>query len=294
VTRHRAPRGAQDQRARGRHGSAADTVPFAIPTGAARGRSRHRSAGRSALRRGALTAGIAGGALAVGGVAVPMLSAAGPDAVPTADLALSTQSAPAGPVAAVTPAVGAAAPVGAASSDLIKAVDRQRRAEADRAAAARAEADRAAADRAAAAERERARNLDCGVSDTYGGVADSVQTVANALECVFPGHDVGGVGSRGNASDHPGGYAVDFMTDSGSGSGDAIAECVMDHQDALGVSYAIWNQRINTGSGWKAMEDRGGRTANHEDHVHISFERGASPDVAALRGCGGAGDAGKA
>jgi hypothetical protein len=48
----------------------------------------------------------------------------------------------------------------------------------------------------------------------------------------------------------------------------------------------IWNQRINTGSGWESMEDRGGATANHEDHVHISFERGGSPDVSALRSCG--------
>jgi hypothetical protein len=132
------------------------------------------------------------------------------------------------------------------------------------------------------------------VSDTYGGVADSVQTVGNALECVFPGHEVGGVGSRGNVSDHPGGYALDFMTDSGAGNGDTIADCMVSNADALGVEYVIWNQRINTGSGWEAMEDRGGRTANHEDHVHISFSRGGSPDVSALRGCGGAGDSGKA
>jgi hypothetical protein len=60
---------------------------------------------------------------------------------------------------------------------------------------------------------------------------------------------------------------------------------VIANQDALGVSYAIWNQRINTGSGWKGMEDRGGVTANHEDHVHISFDRGGSPNVAALKRC---------
>ena len=37
----------------------------------------------------------------------------------------------------------------------------------------------------------------------------------------------------------------------------------------------IWEQRINHGSGWKAMEDRGGVTANHFDHVHVSFKSGA-------------------
>ena len=33
----------------------------------------------------------------------------------------------------------------------------------------------------------------------------------------------------------------------------------------------IWRQRINFGSGWQLMEDRGGVTANHYDHVHVSF-----------------------
>jgi hypothetical protein len=33
----------------------------------------------------------------------------------------------------------------------------------------------------------------------------------------------------------------------------------------------IWRQRINFGSGWKPMEDRGGVTANHFDHTHISM-----------------------
>ena len=66
---------------------------------------------------------------------------------------------------------------------------------------------------------------------------------------------------------------------------DAIADCVIENKDALGVSYAIWDQRINTGSGWEGMEDRGGDTANHRDHVHISFDRGADPDVSALRSC---------
>jgi hypothetical protein len=33
----------------------------------------------------------------------------------------------------------------------------------------------------------------------------------------------------------------------------------------------IWQQRINFGSGWQLMEDRGGVTANHYDHVHVSF-----------------------
>jgi hypothetical protein len=163
---------------------------------------------------------------------------------------------------------------GAASADLIKAGERSR--------AAGAAASRAAAEaQRAAEEAQRSASLSCGASGSYGGVADSVQEVGNAMECVFPGHDVLGVGSRGNVSDHPEGYALDFMTT----SGDAIADCAVENADALGISYVIWNQRINTGSGWRRMEDRGSPTANHEDHVHLSFSHGASPDVSALRSC---------
>ena len=39
----------------------------------------------------------------------------------------------------------------------------------------------------------------------------------------------------------------------------------------LGIKYVIWKQRINSGSGWRAMANRGGITANHFDHVHITF-----------------------
>ena len=54
-------------------------------------------------------------------------------------------------------------------------------------------------------------------------------------------------------------------------TGNALAACALRDQKALGVSYVIWRQRINFGSGWKPMEDRGGVTANHFDHVHVSF-----------------------
>ena len=51
--------------------------------------------------------------------------------------------------------------------------------------------------------------------------------------------------------------------------------CALRNQEALGISYVIWRQRINFGSGWKPMEDRGSPTANHMDHVHVSFESAA-------------------
>ncbi|WP_285590333.1 hypothetical protein [Actinomycetospora sp. NBRC 106378] len=255
------------------------------PDGEGRPARRHRApAAREARRHGLAAAGVATVALAAVTPAVLQLPGDGDAALELS--AQGTRLEPGAAAPAVAPVVvnPASDPV---TADLFKAGDRTRRqaeqaAQAARAAAAE-QARAAEAERAAAAEADRsARVTSCGADSGYGGVADSVQTVGNALECVFPGHDVLGVGSRGNASDHPGGYALDFMTR----DGDAIADCVVDNKDALGVSYAIWDQRINTGSGWKGMEDRGGDTANHRDHVHISFERGADPDVSVLRSCG--------
>ncbi|MCD2187440.1 hypothetical protein [Actinomycetospora soli] len=244
-------------------------------------RRQRAHAARDARRHGLVAAGVATVALAAVTPAALQL--------PTDDttLELSAQGtslapAPAAAAPAVAPVVVNASSADPATADLFKAGDRARRQAEQAEQAAAAERTRAAEAERARAEADRAaRVTSCGADSSYGGVADSVQTVGNALECVFPGHDVLGVGSRGNASDHPDGYALDFMTT----DGDAIADCVMSNADALGVSYAIWDQRINTGSGWKGMEDRGGATANHEDHVHISFERGADPDVSALRSC---------
>jgi hypothetical protein len=54
--------------------------------------------------------------------------------------------------------------------------------------------------------------------------------------------------------------------------GDEVADYVLAHRAAHGITYVIWRQRINHGEGWKAMEDRGSITQNHYDHVHVSFE----------------------
>jgi hypothetical protein len=54
--------------------------------------------------------------------------------------------------------------------------------------------------------------------------------------------------------------------------GDAVADFALAHQLPSAVMYVIWRQRINLGTGWRAMEDRGSITQNHYDHVHVSFE----------------------
>lgn len=104
---------------------------------------------------------------------------------------------------------------------------------------------------------------------TYGGVKPHVAEVGHLIQDKFGVGTVIGVGSRPRVSDHPTGYALDFMVD--RAKGDQIAAYVLDNFDELNVKYVIWRQRINLGSGWRMMEDRGGITANHMDHVHVSF-----------------------
>ena len=64
-----------------------------------------------------------------------------------------------------------------------------------------------------------------------------------------------------------------------------ISDYIIENNNALVIEYVIWDQRINSGSGWEGMEDRGGATANHEDHVHISFSGSGSPQTSALGRC---------
>lgn len=73
--------------------------------------------------------------------------------------------------------------------------------------------------------------------------------------------------------DHPSGRALDIMiTDSATGW--AIANHLRANAGRLGISQIIFEQRIWTtqraGEGWRWMADRGGTTANHYDHVHVS------------------------
>lgn len=83
----------------------------------------------------------------------------------------------------------------------------------------------------------------------------------------------------GAGGEHPLGRACDFMMSTGGSMpnavnlalGDRIAEWTIKNMDKLGVKYVIWKQRINHGSGWRGMSNRGSITENHFDHVHISM-----------------------
>ncbi|MDA0635743.1 hypothetical protein OUY22_20165 [Nonomuraea sp. MCN248] len=83
----------------------------------------------------------------------------------------------------------------------------------------------------------------------------------------------------GSSGEHPLGRACDFMMSTGGSMptatnatlGDRIAEWAIANRAKLGVKYVIWKQRINHGSGWSGMSNRGSITENHFDHVHISM-----------------------
>jgi len=83
----------------------------------------------------------------------------------------------------------------------------------------------------------------------------------------------------GDPGEHGKGRACDFMISSGmavgaeADRGDALADYLIKNGSRLGVMYIIWKQRyydIRSGGGWDPMSDRGGVTANHYDHVHVS------------------------
>ncbi|MET9344447.1 hypothetical protein [Nonomuraea sp. NPDC003804] len=85
----------------------------------------------------------------------------------------------------------------------------------------------------------------------------------------------------GDPGEHGKGRACDFMMSPGgtmaTGAnlvrGDELAQWLISNGSRLGVMYIIWKQRyydVRTGGGWDMMSDRGGVTANHWDHVHVS------------------------
>ena len=112
---------------------------------------------------------------------------------------------------------------------------------------------------------------------TLDGVKPHAAQVGHHLAGKFGVDDIGGATGRGGSGEHPLGLALDFMVDTATGN--ALAEHVLANRQAFGVTYVIWRQRYNDGSGWSPMEDRSSPTANHMDHVHVSFQATATVNV---------------
>jgi hypothetical protein len=74
--------------------------------------------------------------------------------------------------------------------------------------------------------------------------------------------------------DHPSGRAADTMIPNYAANiplGDAIRDFAHANAGALGLQYTIWQQEYWGDDARNIMEDRGGDTANHRDHVHLTF-----------------------
>jgi uncharacterized protein YraI len=104
-------------------------------------------------------------------------------------------------------------------------------------------------------------------------LSSNARSVYRAV-CAAFGDTVSSFGGyrAGDDGDHGTGRAVD-ITVSGEPGWD-ITRYVQAHARDLGVTYVIYQQQIwfvgDPAGQWKAMEDRGDKTANHFDHVHVS------------------------
>ncbi|MEU4829357.1 hypothetical protein [Streptosporangium sp. NPDC023615] len=111
-------------------------------------------------------------------------------------------------------------------------------------------------------------------------ITDRTRIMRDAIRRRFDlPYSVGCYRAANDGGEHPLGRACDFMMSAGGTMpsaanlrlGDEIAAWAIKNKARLGVKYVIWRQRINHGSGWRVMSNRGGVTANHFDHPHISM-----------------------
>lgn len=108
-------------------------------------------------------------------------------------------------------------------------------------------------------------------SSVESGIVANADIVHRSVCAHFPSvQDYGGYRPDG---EHADGHALDIMVYSDSGLGQRIAAWVRAHHAALHIDEVIWAQHIWTtqrsSEGWRLMPDRGSRTANHYDHVHV-------------------------
>lgn len=111
------------------------------------------------------------------------------------------------------------------------------------------------------------------------GLKPNAIKVHRAVRATFPQiTSIGGV-RRDPLPDHPSGRALDLMipsykSASGKALGQKVALWAKANARSLGINYVIWNQHIwnieRDKEGWRYMADRGGDSANHKNHVHIT------------------------
>ena len=221
---------------------------------------------------------------------------AAPDLAPLADLAASRSTREAEQVAAQqvqaaadqavldkqkadAEAAAKAAAEAAAAEQAAQAAEAAKAADAEKASKAAAAVEASGAeDEVATAAASVAATAVATITNSTGKVKPVVQAAADAVVSNVPGaDDITLGGTRASAADpsgHPSGLALDYMVMTDAALGDAIVAYHVAHWGELGVDYLIWEQRMlsSPGGRWQSMEDRGGTTANHFDHVHVNYQ----------------------
>jgi len=109
-------------------------------------------------------------------------------------------------------------------------------------------------------------------SGVEGGIGANAIAAHRAICARFPQVTAYG-GYRAGSANHSSGRALDVMVSGAAGW--EIARWARANASALGITEVIHARRIWTtqraGDGWRGMSDRGSATANHYDHVHLSF-----------------------
>lgn len=121
--------------------------------------------------------------------------------------------------------------------------------------------------------------IDLTGSEGLANVRPSTRNIINQVAAKYNLHVFYGV-RPDPYPDHPSGRAVDIMM-GGSYRTDArrqfffgIRDWLQANASSLNIEYIIFDQKIwsvaRSKEGWRQMANRGGDTANHKDHIHVT------------------------
>ncbi|SIC06577.1 putative secreted protein [Mycobacteroides abscessus subsp. abscessus] len=126
------------------------------------------------------------------------------------------------------------------------------------------------------------RDLPPGVANEYKLQRKTI-LAARAISAAFPEiKSIGGFRAD-SLKWHPSGLAIDVMipnptSPQGIALGQRVLNFVLANQQKFGLDHAIWRQTMHIpGRAPSLMENRGGATANHMDHVHVATSGGGYP-----------------
>lgn len=111
--------------------------------------------------------------------------------------------------------------------------------------------------------------------DTHGALVPRAAALQSLISRMFGVTDIGGYRHPDGFNEHSSGEAIDIMVGNNKALGDQINQFLQQNAAALGLEYTLWQQQQWTpGSRPSPMEDRGGATQNHRDHVHARLRPG--------------------